>query len=116
MDWDEIDEQLESIDPEFRNPRFDALKHVVTVLSSDRAEEGLENLRAQSKTVDDLIQRVVDHTYDGFNRSIRHQARILALFQDARDRAEVLRASTETARERLSLRGCSRALAAASAR
>lgn len=45
VDWDEVDEELSRVSPAFRDPRFDSLKHVLTVLSSENAEVELEQVR-----------------------------------------------------------------------
>jgi hypothetical protein len=45
MDWEAFDETLARVDPRFSDPRFDSLKHVLTVLSSNNAEAEVEEVR-----------------------------------------------------------------------
>lgn len=44
VDWDEVDEEISRVNPAFRDPRFDSLKHVLTVLSSENADAELEEV------------------------------------------------------------------------
>lgn len=46
VDWEAFDEALARVDPCFSDPRFDSLKHVLTVLSSNNAEQEVEEVRA----------------------------------------------------------------------
>ena len=45
LDWDEVDEGLYVIPQIFKNPRFDSLKHVLTVLGAVDSEAALEEVR-----------------------------------------------------------------------
>jgi len=45
VDWEEVDEELSRVNPAFRDPRFDSLKHVLNVLSSENAEAEVEEVR-----------------------------------------------------------------------
>ncbi len=44
VDWYEVDGELSRVNPAFRDPRFDSLKHVLNVLSSENAEAELEEV------------------------------------------------------------------------
>jgi hypothetical protein len=44
VDWDEVDEELSRVNSAFREPRFDSLKHVLNVLSSENAEAEVEEV------------------------------------------------------------------------
>jgi hypothetical protein len=44
VDWEAFDEALARVDPCFSDPRFDSLKHVLTVLSSNNAEQEVEEV------------------------------------------------------------------------
>lgn len=45
VDWEAFDETLYQVNPAFSDPRFDSLKHVLTVLSSSNAEQEVEQVR-----------------------------------------------------------------------
>lgn len=44
VDWDEVDAGLARVNPAFRDPRFDSLKHVLTILGSETAEADVEEV------------------------------------------------------------------------
>lgn len=44
VDWEAFDETLARVDPCFSDPRFDSLKHVLTVLSSKNPEQEVEEV------------------------------------------------------------------------
>ena len=44
VDWNAVDDVLESIPSEFKDPRFDSLQHVLSTLSSVNAESALEKV------------------------------------------------------------------------
>lgn len=46
VDWEAYEETLARVDPRFADPRFDSLKHVLTVLSSPSAEQELAEVGA----------------------------------------------------------------------
>lgn len=46
VDWELFEETLARVDPCFSDPRFDSLKHVLTVLSSSNAEQEVAEVRA----------------------------------------------------------------------
>ena len=45
MDWDAIDDVLYKIAPEFKDPRFDSLRHVLNIISSVNAEARVDEVR-----------------------------------------------------------------------
>lgn len=47
MDWDAIDDMLYKIPPEFKDPRFDSLRHVLNIISSVNAEARVDEVRAR---------------------------------------------------------------------
>lgn len=44
VDWDAIDDELDKIPPELKDPRFDSLRHVLNILSAVDAEAALEEV------------------------------------------------------------------------
>ena len=44
VDWDTIDDELDKIPPELKDPRFDSLRHVLNILSAVDAEAALEEV------------------------------------------------------------------------
>lgn len=44
MDWDKIDEELYKVAPEFKDPRFDSLRLVLSIVSSVNAEARVEEV------------------------------------------------------------------------
>ena len=46
VDWEVFDEELSRVAPCFSDPRFDSLKHVLTVLSSNNAEQEVAEVGA----------------------------------------------------------------------
>ncbi|KAL4452048.1 hypothetical protein ABPG75_007710 [Micractinium tetrahymenae] len=102
VDWEHFDEEMSRVDARFSNPKFDSLRHVLTVLSSSNAEQQVEEMREQRDTVEGLVDAVVEGYHAGFNKSIHNYSQILRLFTDARMQLETLRRSLESARRRLS--------------
>jgi hypothetical protein len=49
VDWEVFDEELSRVAPCFSDPRFDSLKHVLTVLSSNNAEQEVAEVGARSR-------------------------------------------------------------------
>ena len=45
VDWDVVDEELDKVPEEFKDPRFDSLRHVLDILSAVDAEAALEEVR-----------------------------------------------------------------------
>lgn len=45
VDWDLVDEELDKVPEEFKDPRFDSLRHVLDILSAVDAEAALEEVR-----------------------------------------------------------------------
>ena len=45
IDWDVVDEELYHIPAEYKDQRFDSLKHVLTVLGAVDSEGALEEVR-----------------------------------------------------------------------
>ena len=48
VDWDLVDEELDKVSEEFKDPRFDSLRHVLDILSAVDAEAALEEVRVTS--------------------------------------------------------------------
>lgn len=48
VDWDNLDEELDRIPAEFKDPRFDSLRHVLNVLSAVDAEAAVEQVSFDS--------------------------------------------------------------------
>ena len=46
VDWDLVDEELDRVPEEFKDPRFDSLRHVLDILSAVDAEAALEEVRS----------------------------------------------------------------------
>ena len=44
VDWDKVDEELDRVPAEFKDPRFDSLRHVLYILSAVDAEAGKEEV------------------------------------------------------------------------
>ena len=44
VDWDVVDEELDRVPAEFKDPRFDSLRHVLDILSAVDAEAALEEV------------------------------------------------------------------------
>ncbi len=51
VDWNSVDDVLDSIPSEFKDPRFDSLQHVLSTLSSVNAESALEKVSQDSSSV-----------------------------------------------------------------
>ncbi|KAL6779653.1 SEC8 [Auxenochlorella protothecoides x Auxenochlorella symbiontica] len=104
VDWDAVDAELQGIPSSFKEPRFDSVKHVLSLLSDERAEQELARLRAQSAAVDALVTDVVDTYYAGFNRAIQNYSHILKLFSDARVQLSTLRQTLGTSLQQFDIR------------
>lgn len=50
VDWDAVDAELQGIPSSFKEPRFDSVKHVLSLLSDERAERELAKVRRQTQT------------------------------------------------------------------
>ena len=44
VDWDAVDDELDKIPSELKDPRFDSLRHVLNILSAVDAEAALEEV------------------------------------------------------------------------
>ena len=44
MNWDDIDDMLYKVAPEFKDPRFDSLRHVLNIISSVNAEARVDEV------------------------------------------------------------------------
>ncbi|KAK9861775.1 hypothetical protein WJX84_004517 [Apatococcus fuscideae] len=101
VDWNSVDDVLDSIPSEFKDPRFDSLQHVLSTLSSVNAESALEKLRDQRQVVEETVDDIVQGYHSGFNKAIHNYSQILRLFSDAKSQVEILRTSLTEARGRL---------------
>ncbi|CAL5223746.1 g6307 [Coccomyxa viridis] len=99
--WDAIDDELYRLPPELKDPRFDSLRHVLSIVSSVNAESSVAELRAQRERVEDLVDDVVQSYHNGFNKAIHNYSRILRLFSESKDQVKKLKASLEDARRRM---------------
>ena len=48
VDWEAVDEELDKIPADLKDPRFDSLRHVLNILSAVDAEAALEEARSRS--------------------------------------------------------------------
>ncbi|BDA48578.1 probable exocyst complex component 4 at N-terminal half [Coccomyxa sp. Obi] len=101
MDWDAIDDEMYKVAPEFKDPRFDSLRLVLSIVGSVNAEAKVEELRSQRERVEDLVDDVVQAYHNGFNKAIHNYSRILHLFSESKEQVEKLRICLEEARRRL---------------
>ena len=44
VDWEAVDDELDKIPAELKDPRFDSLRHVLNILSAVDAEAALEEV------------------------------------------------------------------------
>ena len=49
VDWEAVDDELDKIPAELKDPRFDSLRHVLNILSAVDAEAALEEVTSQQK-------------------------------------------------------------------
>ena len=127
VDWDAIDDELDKIPSELKDPRFDSLRHVLNILSAVDAEAALEEvlslsdlpvvlvvvfgpscaclhclqLRAQRDTIEELVDEVVQGYHNGFNKAIHNYSQILQLFADCKTHVNTLRSSLQEAKGQL---------------
>lgn len=47
VDWDAVDAELQGIPSSFKEPRFDSVKHVLSLLSDERAEQELARVSVE---------------------------------------------------------------------
>lgn len=50
VDWDVVDEELDHVPEEFKDPRFDSLRHVLDILSAVDAEAALEEVLSNAQS------------------------------------------------------------------
>ncbi|KAK9815816.1 hypothetical protein WJX72_010122 [[Myrmecia] bisecta] len=101
VDWELVDEELDKIPSEFKDPRFDSLRHVLNILSAVDAEAALEELRSQRDRIEEMVDDVVQGYHNGFNKAIHNYSQILHLFADSKGQVDTLRSSLEDAKRRL---------------
>eukprot|EP00891_Asterochloris_glomerata_P001519 jgi/Astpho2/1519/Aster-x0067 len=101
VDWDLVDEELERMPVEFKDARFDSLRHVLNILSAVDAEGAVEELRMQRERIEELVDDVVQGYHNGFNKAIHNYSQILQLFTNAKQHVDTLRVSLEDAKRRL---------------
>ena len=87
VDWSHVDRELDSLPSDLRTPRFDALKHVVEILSAVDPKDLVEELTASKNRLESLIDSVVDVYHNGFNLAIQNYSKILQLFSESREQA-----------------------------
>ncbi|KAL3138889.1 hypothetical protein ABBQ32_005714 [Trebouxia sp. C0010 RCD-2024] len=101
VDWDAVDDELDKIPPELKDPRFDSLRHVLNILSAVDAEAALEELREQRDTIEGLVDEVVQGYHNGFNKAIHNYSQILQLFANCKSHVNTLRTSLQEAKGHL---------------
>lgn len=121
VDWDTIDDELDKIPAELKDPRFDSLRHVLNILSAVDADAALEEvifhkasvapdshkkvsctqLRGQRDTIEGLVDEVVQGYHNGFNKAIHNYSQILQLFSNCKSHVNTLRSSLEQAKVQL---------------
>lgn len=50
VDWAAVDKELRRVPADYKNPKFDSLKHVLTVLSAVDSEGALGEVRLRPRT------------------------------------------------------------------
>ncbi|KAA6420596.1 MAG: putative exocyst complex component 4-like, partial [Trebouxia sp. A1-2] len=101
VNWDAVDDELDKIPSELKDPRFDSLRHVLNILSAVDAEAALEELRGQRDTIEELVDEVVSGYHNGFNKAIHNYSQILQLFADCKTHVNTLRSSLQEAKGQL---------------
>ncbi|DBA83817.1 TPA: hypothetical protein ACH3X1_006340 [Trebouxia sp. C0004] len=101
VNWDAVDDELDKIPSELKDPRFDSLRHVLNILSAVDAEAALEELRGQRDTIEGLVDEVVSGYHNGFNKAIHNYSQILQLFADCKTHVNTLRSSLQEAKGQL---------------
>ncbi len=128
VNWDAVDDELDKIPSELKDPRFDSLRHVLNILSAVDAEAALEEvhlcwrfcslsverswsswhdspctlqLRGQRDTIEQLVDEVVSGYHNGFNKAIHNYSQILQLFTDCKTHVNTLRSSLQEAKGQL---------------
>lgn len=71
-----VKKELESIDEVWKQPRFDSLPHVVSVLTSRNPETALEKLREQRDAIEELVDDVVRIYHNGFNKATHNYSQV----------------------------------------
>ena len=59
--WDAIDDELYRLPPELKDPRFDSLRHVLSIVSSVNAESSVDEVR-QIVSWDPCLRRLTDYS------------------------------------------------------
>lgn len=101
VDWDAVDDELDKIPSELKDPRFDSLRHVLNILSAVDGEAALEELREQRDTIEGLVDEVVQGYHNGFNKAIHNYSQILQLFANCKTHVNALRSSLQEAKGQL---------------
>jgi len=104
VDWNVVKKELESIDEVWKQPRFDSLPHVVSVLTSRNPETALEKLREQRDAIEELVDDVVRIYHNGFNKATHNYSQILRLFSDSAGSINGLKEDLADARKLLGAR------------
>jgi hypothetical protein len=117
LDWAAIDAQLARIPKDYFDPRFDSIKHVLSILGAVDSEVQVDQvrflkvilflktpastppdhnpslclqLRRWKQSVEYLVDDVVEAHYTGFTRSLQNYTQILRLFADSRSQVRPL--------------------------
>lgn len=72
-----IEDELENINPVWKQQRFDSLPHVVEVLTSRDPQVALRSLRKQRDSIEDLVDDVVKGYHNGFNKAIHNYSQAI---------------------------------------
>ena len=68
--------QLDSIDDEWKQPRFDSLPYVVEVITSPNIEAAVEGLRETRDAIGEIVDSVVSIYHNGFNKAIHNYSQV----------------------------------------
>lgn len=78
VDWDAVDDELDKIPPELKDPRFDSLRHVLNILSAVDAEAALEEVRSfcvVSRERAVIYHQLLDDAHHAAEGAARHNRR-----------------------------------------
>ncbi|XP_024372095.1 exocyst complex component SEC8 isoform X2 [Physcomitrium patens] len=104
LDWDLVKVQLDSIDDAWKQPRFDSLPYVVEVITSPNIEASVERLRETRDAIEEIVDGVVRHYHNGFNKAIHNYSQILRVFSESAGSLDSLKEDLAEARKLLGAR------------
>lgn len=104
VNWNDIENELESTNSVWKDLHFDSLPHVVEVLTSRDPQGALRSLRRRRDAIEELVDDVVQGYHSGFNRAIHNYSRILRLFSESAAQMSGLKTNLGESRRLLSAR------------